>query len=112
MATITEKDLGQVTPSAATATTLVTGSTTVRKVALKIAVVNNNSGLAKVRVAKDTGTTVAAGKQYAWDEPVPPGGRLTLTGPIVIDAAGSPENINVYSDVASVTFTADGYEAS
>ena len=97
--------LGTVAPAAATNTTLYTvpaGKLTTANVSI----CNRGSGQIKVRLALSAGAAPTSAEWLEYDTPIPGNGVLERTG-LVLEAG---KNIVVYTDVATASCVAFGFE--
>jgi hypothetical protein len=104
----TYKILGQVVPSAATATTLYTVPASTSSIISTLAVCNQNSSGASVRVAVRPAGAALDPKHYiVYDSFVAGNDTLFLTLGISL---ATTDVVTVYSNVANVSFNAFGTE--
>lgn len=105
----TLKDWGptQLTTSAAT---YIAGDTTLQTVILELILANTTTGPITVQIAKATSTTVSAATALFYDVTIPPKCTLIIRGPIILEAAGTPVNLNLLASAnSSITLSASGY---
>lgn len=108
MATKYYKVLGQVSPSATTATTAYTVPSNTQTVISTISICNRASTSATYRVAVRPNGEVLADKHYfTYDAPISANDTVTLTSGITVDAT---DVITVYASSASVSFNIFGSE--
>lgn len=106
----TYKVLGQVNPSATTATTLYTVPSSTASVISTITVSNQAASAATFRIAVRPNAETLAAKHYvAYDSTVAANDTTALTLGITLDAA---DVITVYASTATVSFNAFGSEIS
>lgn len=106
----TYKVLGQVNPSATTATTLYTVPSATASVVSTITVSNQASTAATFRIAVRPNAETLAAKHYvAYDSTVAANDTTALTLGITLDAA---DVITVYASSATISFNAFGSEIS
>ena len=106
----TYKVLGQVNPSATTATTLYTVPSSTTSVISTIAVSNQAASAATFRIAVRPNAETLAAKHYiAYDSTVAANDTTAFTLGITVDAA---DVITVYASTATVSFNAFGSEIS
>ncbi len=106
----TYKVLGQVNPSATTATTLYTVPSATTSVVSTITVANQAASAATFRIAVRPNAETLAAKHYvAYDATVAANDTTALTLGITLDAA---DVITVYASTATVSFNAFGSEIS
>lgn len=104
----TYKVLGQVAPSATSATTLYTVPALTQTVVSSIIICNRDVAAATYRVAiRPDGTALANTHYIAYDVTVGAADSTVLTLGITIDAA---DVITVYASTANLTFSAYGSE--
>jgi hypothetical protein len=104
----TYKVLGQVAPSAATATTLYTVPSATQTVVSTISVCNQTAGQLKFRIAiRPAGETLAAKHYIAYDAPVSANDSVFIT---VGATLGAGDVITVYESAADLSFNAYGSE--
>ena len=104
----TYKVLGQVNPSATTATTLYTVPTATEAVVSTIVIANLTATAATFRIAiRPNGAALANSQYIAYDITVGASDSTALTLGITLDAA---DVITVYASTANLTFTAFGSE--
>jgi glucose-6-phosphate dehydrogenase assembly protein OpcA len=106
----TYKVLGQVNPSATTATTLYTVPSSTTSVISTITVSNQAASAATFRIAVRPNAETLAAKHYiAYDSTVAANDTTAFTVGITVDAA---DVITVYASTATVSFNAFGSEIS
>ena len=106
----TYKVLGQVNPSATTATTLYTVPSATQSVVSTIVIANLVTASATFRIAIRVGGATLANSQYvAYDVIVGGADSTALTLGITL---GATDVITVYGSTANLTFTAFGSEIS
>lgn len=107
----TYKVLGQVAPSATTATTLYTVPANTSTVVSTVNVCNRSSSISDgFRIAiRPAGASLANQHYIAYDTPVPGGDSISLTMGISLSAT---DVITVYAGTANLTFSAFGAEIS
>jgi len=104
------KVLGQVIPSAATATTLYTVPASTQAVVSTITVCNQAATAATYRIAiRVAGAALATSQYIAYDVSLPANASDTLTLGITVGAA---DVITIYSSTATMSFGAFGSEIS
>lgn len=104
----TYKVLGQVNPSATTATTLYTAPASTQVVVSTISVCNQTQSEASFRIAiRPAGETLAAKHYIAYDAKVAGGDATFIT---VGATLGATDVITVYASNASLSFSAFGSE--
>jgi glucose-6-phosphate dehydrogenase assembly protein OpcA len=104
------KVLGQVIPSAATATTLYTVPASTQAVVSTITVCNQAATAATYRIAiRVAGAALATSQYIAYDVSLPANASDTLTLGITVGAA---DVITIYSSTATMSFSAFGSEIS
>jgi glucose-6-phosphate dehydrogenase assembly protein OpcA len=104
------KVLGQVIPSAATATTLYTVPASTQAVVSTITVCNQAATAATYRIAiRVAGAALATSQYIAYDVSLPANASDTLTLGITVGAA---DVITIYSSSATMSFSAFGSEIS
>lgn len=104
------KVLGQVAPSATTATTLYTVPANTEAVVSTITIVNRGSSNATYRIAiRPNGATLASEHYIAYDAPLAAKGDHARTIGLTIDAA---DVITVYASTADLSFGAFGSQVS
>jgi glucose-6-phosphate dehydrogenase assembly protein OpcA len=102
--------LGQVIPSAATATTLYTVPASTQAVVSTITVCNQAATAATYRIAiRVAGAALATSQYIAYDVSLPANASDTLTLGITVGAA---DVITIYSSTATMSFSAFGSEIS
>lgn len=107
---ITYKVLGQLNPSATTATTLYTTPAATQTVVSTITVCNQAATAATYRIAVRVGGAALAATQYvAYDVSLPANATDTLTLGLTLGAA---DIITVYASTATMSFGAFGSEIS
>jgi hypothetical protein len=106
----TYKVLGQVAPSATTATTLDTVPSATQAVVSTIAVCNRAATAATYRIAIRPGGATLANEHYiAYDAPIAANDSAFITVGITLGAA---DVITVYASTANLSFNAFGSEIS
>ena len=106
----TYKVLGQVAPSATTATTLDTVPSATQAVVSTIAVCNRAATAATYRIAIRPGGATLANEHYiAYDAPIAANDSTFITVGITLGAA---DVITVYASTANLSFNAFGSEIS
>lgn len=104
----TYKVLGQVNPSATTATTLYTAPASTEAVVSTLTVCNQSASAGSYRVAiRPDGESLAAKHYIAYDVAIPANSSHTYTLGITLNAA---DVITVYASSASQSFNAYGSE--
>lgn len=104
----TYKVLGQVLPSATTATTLYTVPSATQAVVSTIVIANQAASAATFRIAvRVAGATLEAKQYVAYDVSVGASDSTALTLGITLGAA---DVVTVYASTATVSFTAFGSE--
>ena len=104
------KVLGQVIPSAATATTLYTVPASTQAVVSTITVCNQAATAATYRIAiRVAGASLATSQYIAYDVSLPANASDTLTLGITV---GATDVITIYSSTATMSFSAFGSEIS
>jgi guanyl-specific ribonuclease Sa len=104
------KVLGQVIPSAATATTLYTVPSATQAVVSTITVCNQAATAATYRIAiRVAGAALATSQYIAYDVSLPANASDTLTLGITV---GATDVITIYSSTATMSFSAFGSEIS
>jgi len=104
------KVLGQVIPSAATATTLYTVPAATQAVVSTITVCNQAATAATYRIAiRVAGAALATSQYIAYDVSLPANASDTLTLGITV---GATDVITIYSSTATMSFSAFGSEIS
>jgi glucose-6-phosphate dehydrogenase assembly protein OpcA len=104
------KVLGQVIPSAATATTLYTVPASTQAVVSTITVCNQAATAATYRIAiRVAGAALATSQYIAYDVSLPANASDTLTLGITV---GATDVITIYSSTATMSFSAFGSEIS
>ena len=107
---ISYKVLGQVNPSATTATTLYTVPSTTESIVSTITVCNQAATAATYRIAvRPNGDSLAAEHYVAYDVSLPGNATDTLTLGITL---GDTDVITVYASTATMSFNAFGSELS
>lgn len=107
---ISYKVLGQVNPSATTATTLYTVPSTTESIVSTITVCNQAATAATYRIAvRPNGDSLAAEHYVAYDVSLPGNATDTLTLGITL---GDTDVITVYASTATMSFNAYGSELS
>jgi glucose-6-phosphate dehydrogenase assembly protein OpcA len=102
------KVLGQVAPSATTATTLYTVPSSKEAIISTIVVANRNSSPASYRIAvRPAGETLAVKHYIAFDVAVGGGDSTTLTLGITLDTT---DVITIYASSETLSFSAFGSE--
>ena len=102
------KVLGQVNPTAATASTAYTVPSSTNTIVSTISICNYGSSTASYRVAIRPNAETLAMKHYiAYDSSVPANDTINLTIGLTIDAA---DVVTVYASSASVSFNLFGSE--
>jgi hypothetical protein len=106
----TYKVLGQINPSATTATTLYTAPSATSAVISTIVICNQTASTATYRVAvRPAGATLAALHYVAYDVPVAASDSTALTLGITL---ATTDIITVYASTATLSFAAFGSEIS
>jgi hypothetical protein len=104
-----KKVLGQVNPSAVTATTLYTVPSAKSTVVSTLVIANLSASAASYRIAiRPAGATLAANQYIAYDVALSASDSTALTLGITL---ATTDVITVYASSANVTFTAFGDEA-
>jgi N-acetylglucosamine kinase-like BadF-type ATPase len=104
------KVLGQVIPSAATATTLYTVPAATQSVVSTVTVCNQAATAATYRIAiRVAGAALATSQYIAYDVSLPANASDTLTLGITV---GATDVITIYSSSATMSFSAFGSEIS
>lgn len=104
-----KKVLGQVNPSATTATTLYTVPSAKSAVISTLVIANLTSTAAAYRIAIRVGGATLANSQYiAYDIPIGASDSTALTLGITLAAT---DVVTIYASTANLTFTAFGDEA-
>ena len=104
------KVLGQLAPSATTATTLYTVPSATEAVVSTIVVANRAATAATYRIAiRPNGATLANEHYIAYDVTVGASDSTTLTLGLTLDAA---DVITIYASTANLTFSAFGSEVT
>lgn len=102
------KVLGQLAPSATTATTLYTVPSATETIVSTLVVANRDSSSATFRIAvRPNGATLASEHYIAYDVTVGASDSTTLTLGITMDAT---DVITVYASTANLSFSAFGSE--
>jgi len=102
--------LGQVNPSATTATTLYTVPAATQAVVSTITVCNQAASAATYRIAiRVAGAALATSQYIAYDVSLPANASDTLTLGITV---GATDVITIYSSTATMSFSAFGSEIS
>lgn len=110
MATTTYKVLGQIAPSATTATTLYTAPAATQAIVSTISICNENATAITYRISVRVAALADATKQYiAYDVSLPANTTDTLTLGITLAAT---DVITVYCSSTAVAFNAYGSEIS
>lgn len=106
----TYKVLGQVIPSATTATTLYTVPSATQTVVSSISICNQASSSATFRIAvRVAGATLATSQYIAYDVTVGAADTTVLTLGLTL---GATDIITIYASTATVSFAAFGSEIS
>jgi hypothetical protein len=106
----TYKVLGQVAPSATTATTLYTVPASTQTVVSTIAVANQAGSAGSYRIAiRPAGETLAAKHYIAYDSAITANNSTMITIGVTL---GATDVITVYASSASMSFNAFGSEIS
>lgn len=106
----TYKVLGQVIPSATTATTLYTVPAATQTVVSSISICNQASSSATFRIAvRVAGATLATSQYIAYDVTVGAADTTVLTLGLTL---GATDIITIYASTATVSFAAFGSEIS
>lgn len=106
----TYKVLGQVAPSATTATTLETAPAATQVVISTIAICNRAATAATYRIAvRPAGATLANEHYIAYDAPIAANDSIFLTLGVTL---GATDVVTVYASTANLSFSAFGTEIS
>lgn len=100
--------LGQVAPSATTATTLYTAPSSTQTVVSTVFVCNRGTTTGKFRIAvRPDGASLSNQHYLAYDTPLEGGSFITITAGVTL---GDTDVVTVYADSASFSFSAFGSE--
>jgi hypothetical protein len=104
----TYKTLGQLAPSATTATTLYTCPSATQTVISSLVVTNRGASAGTYRIAiRPNGATLSAEHYIAYDAPIAANSFVSLTLGLTIDAS---DVVTVYASTADFSFNAFGSE--
>jgi hypothetical protein len=104
----TYKTLGQLAPSATTATTLYTCPSATQTVISSLVVTNRGASAGTYRIAiRPNGATLSAEHYIAYDAPIGANSFVSLTLGLTIDAS---DVVTVYASTADFSFNAFGSE--